>query len=382
MKTALVLSGGGARGAYQVGVLKGIAELFPETKVNPFQIICGTSAGAINASKLAVEADQFHSAVIGLERLWSTLNSSYIHKVGYPDILRSSLRVFMSFFHSGIARGKPLSLFNNAPLLSLLQQNIDLGQLGAVIKAGHLHALCINALGYTSGNNIGFFQGHPDIKPWRSARRIGVNSQIDYRHLMASSALPAIFPAVHINREYFGDGALRQSAPLSAALHLGADKLLVIGVSGNEAEEEREKTLHSPTIGQVLGHMLNSAFIDSLEDDVEMLQRFNGFAQCLSPKQHQEMKIRPVEVLVIKPSIKFDQLAADYIQHLPQSLRFLLSMIGANRKGGGASLASYLLFEKEYCQTLITCGYQDALSQAEQIRQFIGVCNLSGQVDG
>jgi NTE family protein len=376
MKTALVLSGGGARAAYQVGVLKGIAELFPETTVNPFQIICGTSAGAINAAKLAVEADQFHQAVTGLEKLWSSLESSYIHQVGYVDLVKSLLRVFVSFFHSGIAKGRSLAIFNNAPLQRLLMRHVDLSCLPKMIQSEYLHALCISALGYSSGQNIAFFQGKKDINVWRSARRLGVRTELDVRHLMASSALPAIFPAVHINREYFGDGALRQTAPMSAALHLGADKLLVIGVSGSAVEEEREKTLHSPTIGQVLGHMLNSAFVDSLEEDVEMLQRFNRFANCLSETQHQEMNIRPVEVLVIKPSVKFDLLAGEYIRYLPQSMRLLLSIIGANRKGGGASLASYILFEKEYCQALIDCGYKDAMSKAEDIRQFVGVCKI------
>ena len=376
MKTALILSGGGARGAYQVGVLKGIAQLFPETKVNPFQIICGTSAGAINASKLAVEADNFHQAVTGLEQIWSSLESNYIHQVSYPSLLKSLLRVFISFFHSGIAKGRSLALFDNAPLHKLLMKMVDLEQLDNMIDSGYIHALCINALGYSSGQNISFFQGHPSIKPWQSSRRIGVSTPIDHRHLMASSALPAIFPAVRINREYFGDGALRQSAPMSAALHLGADKLLVIGVSDNAIVEERTKTKHSPTIGQVLGHMLNSAFVDSLEEDVEMLQRFNRFADCLSQEQQKKMKIRSVETLIIKPSVKFDQLAGEYIQYLPQSMRLLLSIIGANKRGDGASLASYILFEKEYCSALIDCGYKDAMSQGEEIRQFVGVCKI------
>ena len=376
MKTALVLSGGGARAAYQVGVLKGIAQLFPQTTVNPFQIICGTSAGAINAAKLAVEADQFHQAVAGLEQLWAGLESCHIHQVGYADLVKSALRVFISFFHSGIAKGRSLALFNNAPLQRLLMRHVDLSCLPKMIQSEYLHALCISALGYSSGQNIAFFQGHKDINVWRSARRLGVRTKLDFTHLMASSALPAIFPAVHINREYFGDGALRQTAPMSAALHLGADKLLVIGVSGRAAGDDREKTLHSPTIGQVLGHMLNSAFVDSLEEDVEMLQRFNCFANCLSETQHQEMRVRPVEVLVIKPSVKFDQLAGEYIRYLPQSMRLLLTIIGANRRGGGASLASYILFEKEYCQALIDFGYKDALSQAEEIRQFVGMCKI------
>ncbi|NCP66460.1 MAG: patatin-like phospholipase family protein [Paraglaciecola sp.] len=377
MKTALILSGGGARGAYQVGVLKAIAELFPETHINPFQIVCGTSAGSINAAKIATEADQFHQAVLGLETIWSNLRSEDIHQVGLTDILKSLLKIILSFFHSGIAKGKPLSLFNNRPLYYLLKRSIDMTKLNKMLHEQHIHALCISALGYASGQNIGFYQGQPDIQAWKSARRIGASTILEHKHLMASSALPAIFPAVHINREFFGDGALRQSAPLSAALHLGADKLLVIGVSGNlKKAPARVKAENSPSIAQVLGNLLNSAFIDSLEEDIQMLQRFNRFADGLTVEKQQELKVRPVDVLVIKPSLDFEQLAGRFTHHLPRSMRFLLSIIGANRKGGGSSLASYILFEKEFCKALIDCGYHDALAQAEQLRQFVGVCDI------
>ncbi|MDP5031219.1 patatin-like phospholipase family protein [Paraglaciecola sp.] len=377
MKTALVLSGGGARGAYQVGVLKAIAEILPRSSTNPFQIVCGTSSGAINAAKVATEADNFFQAVTGLEHLWSNLTSDQIHQVGYYDIIKSSVKIVLSFFHSGIAQGKPLSLFNNRPLFNMLKRNIDIARLDKMIKEERIHALSISALGYTSGQNISFFQGHESLHFWKRSRRIGAKTVLEHKHLMASSALPAIFPAVHINREYFGDGALRQSAPMSSALHLGADKLLVIGVSGSAMSmEERLVTVHSPSIAQVLGNLLNSAFIDSLEEDVQMLERFNSLAAYITPEQQQELHIRPVELLVIKPKIKFEEMAMNFTHELPKSMRFLLSMIGANRKGGGSSLASYILFEREYCKALIQSGYEDAMSQAEEIRQFVGVCQI------
>ena len=377
MKTALVLSGGGARGAYQVGVLKALAQLLPRTGVNPFQIVCGTSSGAINAAKVASEADDFHQAIQGLEAIWSNLSSDQIHQVGYMDIVKSAVKILMSFFHSGIANGQSLSLFNNQPLLNLLQRSIDIARLDKMISAQHIHALSISALGYSSGQNFSFFQGHESLKSWRRSRRIGVKTRLEHKHLMASSALPAIFPAVRLNQEYFGDGALRQSAPMSAALHLGADKLLVIGVSGsNDSQDERVVAQHSPTIAQVLGNLLNSAFIDSLEEDVHMLERFNRIAKHLNSEQQHDLQIRPVELLVIKPSIKFDQMAAEFTHELPRSMRLLLSIIGANKQGGGSSLASYLLFEKQFCQALINSGYQDAMAQADAIREFVGVCEL------
>jgi NTE family protein len=368
MKTALVLSGGGARAAYQVGVLKALSELLPG---NPFNIVCGTSSGALNAAKLACDCDDFSGSVKLLEKIWANLDSAQVHCVGYRELLGSVFRLFASFFHRGIALGRPLSLLDNSPLQELLHKNIDFTRLAQLIDQQHLHALCITALGYSSGNSVCFFQGHETLSPWKAANRIGLRCELDHRHILASSALPTIFPAVSINREYFGDGAMRQTAPMSAALHLGAKKLFVVGVSGNVKHAyEREKVQHSPSLAQVMSQLLNSAFIDSLEEDVEMLTRFNAFARCMNDEQQHALKIRPVDLLVIEPSIRFDQLAAQYINCLPQSMRLLLRMIGADARGGGSSLASYILFEKEFCQELIRCGYADAINQDAAIINF------------
>jgi len=371
MKTALILSGGGARAAYQVGVLKALAEIVPKTEPNPFQIICGTSAGAINAAKIATEANDFHKAVEGLEGIWSNLSSAHIHQVGYSTVVKSIFKIIVSFFHSGIAQGKPLSLFDNRPLFYLLKRSIDMSKLSSMISNNHLHALSINALGYTSGQNIAFFQGHESIAPWNKARRLGLPSQLQHKHLMASSAIPAVFPSVRINREYFGDGAVRQSAPLSVPLKLGADKVLVIGVSGNKPVIDRTQTEHSPSIAQVFGNMLNSAFIDAMDEDIAILERMNSITKCVSVKQQKALGVKPVDILLIRPSVKFDTLASDFEHYLPKSMRLLLSIVGANKKGSGSSLASYLLFEKAYCTALIDIGYQDAMLQIEDIKQFM-----------
>jgi NTE family protein len=375
MKMALILSGGGARAAYQVGVLKAIAELIPDTGHNPFQIICGTSSGAINAVKLATEADHFHHSVNNLDKLWSNLQSHNVHHVGIRSILKGLFKLFASFFHSGLSEGKPLSLLDNEPLYQLLMKHVDMSRLEEMINTEQLHALCIAALGYSSGHNISFIQGHSSIEGWKSARRSGVKTTLTHNHIMASAALPAIFPSVRINREYFGDGALRQTAPLSSALNLGANKLFVIGVSGNSSQPyEREKITHSPSIAQVLSQLLNSAFIDSMEEDVDMVRRFNSFSKALTKAKQQELKVNTVDVLVIEPTVKFDELAGQYIENLPGSMRGLLKIIGANPDGGGSSLASYILFEREYCRALIKGGYQDAMDQSEKIREFIGSC--------
>lgn len=381
MKTALVLSGGGARAAYQVGVLKAIAELLPECRgdqySNPFPIICGTSAGAINAAMMATHADHFQKGVAKLEHLWGNLTSDQIHRVGYTELIGSTLKLFDAFFRSGIARGRPLSLFDNTPLNHLLIENIHLQYLPGLIDEGHLHALCITALSYQSGQSISFYQGAEAATPWQRPRRIGVRCGLAHKHLMASSALPAIFPAVRINREYFGDGAIRQTAPMSAALHLGASKLLVVGVSGNTVNpEKRVQVTHSPSLAQIFAQLLNSAFIDSVEEDIDMMRRFNRFIIEIEESKRNQMQMRAVDVLVIAPSVRFDELAANHVSDLPKSMRVFLKTIGATRSGGGASVASYLLFEAGYCVELIRYGYQDCMAQADKVIEFVASCPL------
>jgi NTE family protein len=376
MKTGLILSGGGARAAYQVGVLRAIAEILPRNCENPFPVICGTSAGAINAAHIGTHADCFHDAVDDLSKLWSSLHSENIHYVGFGELLKSTLKLLGVFFNSGYSDGRPLALLDNTPLFFLLSENINFQNLEHLIDTGKMHALCITALGYSSGRSMNFYQGHPDIKPWQRARRIGMPTILNHQHLMASSALPAIFPATRIHREYFGDGALRQTAPMSAALHLGAEKLLVVGVSNNRSAGgvrpiPTERITHTPSLAQIGGHLLNSAFIDAMEEDIETLERFNSFLQQLDTEHQEKLGMRPVDVLHIKPSVRFDELAANHVQDLPFSMRTLLKTIGATRQGGGASLASYLLFSPGYLNGLIDYGYHDAMKMEPTLRKFL-----------
>jgi NTE family protein len=372
-KTALILSGGGARGAYQVGVLKAIAHLQPSGGHNPFDIICGTSAGAINASVLACESDHYGHAVTKLEALWANLDSRKIHRVGFRQLIKSTLRIFGSFFHGGIVEGKPAALLDNAPLRQLLEEQIDFSKLADRISNGDIEALSITALAYSSGKNVSFFQGANDIANWRRNQRVGARTMLNHNHLMASSALPAIFPPVKIRGEYFGDGAIRQSAPLSTALHLGANRLFVIGVSHNARDfvDPLEDRVHTPTFAQITGHLLNSSFIDAMDEDLEMLQRFNQISQYLTPAQLDSVKIHPVEVLTITPSIRFDEIAANHIHDLPLSMRTFFKTIGATRTGGGASMASYLLFEAAFCNELMEAGYKDTMERELEIMAFL-----------
>ena len=373
MKPALVLSGGGARGAYQVGVLKAIADLHPKHAHNPFSIISGTSAGAVNAVALAASANNFRLAVKKVEKIWSSLHVDKVYKAGTLDLLGGLGRLIGSLFNQGIGRGRPLALFNNEPLRELLNHTIQFKNIQKRIDKGYLDAVGVSATGYTSGESVTFFQGLEGIQKWRQGRRVGVPSKLNVSHILGSSAIPAILPAEKISREYFGDGALRQLAPISPVIRMGADRVLVIGVSGNATHvPKREQDAHSPSLAQMVGHIFNSAFIDSLEHDLDTLVKINdlvAYAQNENPHNPPD-NLRNIDLLVIYPSMEFDDIAAKHIKDLPRAMRIAMGLIGATKRGGGTSLASYLLFEKEFCKELIECGYRDAMAQRESILQF------------
>lgn len=371
---ALVLSGGGARASYQVGVLQAVSEIFNQPDKVPFDVICGTSAGAINASLIACESDHFKSGVTLLYDLWSGLESAHVHEVGAGAVLSSLFSLLRSFYHDGYAEGKPWSLLDNEPLRKLLSRVVRFPRLSERIAEGNVSALCITALGYTTGDSLSFFEGKPGLAGWRRHRRVGIPAALGLDHLMASAAIPGIYPSVRIHREYFGDGAVRQIAPLSPALHLGARKLFVVGVSHNPREniDEREHTIHSPSLAQMGTHLLNGSFIDALEGDIESMVRLNSIISRLSPVDQQELNLNKIDVMTITPSKAFDEVASRHIGSLPGTMRFLFKRLGANNRGGGSSLASYLMFESGFIQELIACGYEDAMSLKSEIKAFLG----------
>ena len=375
MKTALILSGGGARAAYQVGVLQAIAEILPDDCENPFPIICGTSAGAINAVALAAHQGNFKSAVSSLAHMWKTLDIGQVYLHGWTDIFKGLAYLGLSLFNEGMGRRKPLSLLDNGPLWNLLGSKIQFENIAHSIDSGKLLAVSISAMGYTSGHSVSFFQGHPDLKGWSRHRRSGVASELRLEHLLASSAIPTIFPAVRINREYFGDGALRQLAPISPALHLGADSLFVVGVSGNRSAARANRRVphrHSPSMGQIIGHLFNSAFVDALESDLEHMQRMNELLELIPDevREREGIILRPVKNMAISPSYPIDGIAGRNVRYLPKSLRFFMRATGSTAKGGGATAASYLLFSNEFITELIELGCADTLAQADNIRAF------------
>lgn len=371
-QNALVLSGGGARAAYQVGVLLAIKELLPPQS-SPFSIISGTSAGAINAVSLASNSHDFQWGVDELSRLWQELTIDRVFRTSWRDLCGGGFRVARSFFHQGVDYHRPLSLLDNSPLNAFLTANIDFSSIKQNIDRGVLRAISVAALGYSSGTSVNFFQGADELLGWERFRRVGRPSTIGIEHLLASSAIPWLFPTVRIEQEYYGDGAIRQLAPISPALHLGASRIFIIGVSGNRQARIKTNKLpsrHPPSMAQMSGHLLNSAFVDSLEADIEHLERVNALIDHVDIEKQAELALRPVKSLVISPSKAIDKIAGRHVRDLPKSVRFLMRSSGATAHRGGSVLSSYLLFVKPFVDELIDLGFQDAMWEKEAIQQF------------
>ena len=370
-KTGLILSGGGARAAYQVGVLMAIADLVPRGTRNPFPIISGTSAGAINAAALAAQAHNYRMAVRGLERVWANITADQVYRTDVYSFAKSIMRWFVTTLVSG---STPVhsALLDSRPLHKLLSMVVNFQRIQEALDRGDLHALAITASSYASGESVAFFQAQPHLQEWKRARRLGRRSEIAVNHLLASSAIPILFPAQEVEGRYYGDGAVRQLAPASPALHLGAERLLVIGVSGNTSAMRQRDVEGYPSLAQVLGHILDSVFVDSLEGDVERLERINNTLQAIPPKTRQQrgVSLREVDVLKIYPSRPIDEIAAEHVKELPRALRFFLRGSGATRSPG-ASAVSYLLFEPGFTRALMSLGYEDARQREDEIRTFL-----------
>ncbi len=373
-RTALILSGGGARAAYQVGVLRAIAKLIPAKAPNPFPIICGTSAGGINAASLAAGSGNFRRAVCRLDYIWKNIRCEDVYR---GDFLFISLRIFhwiFSLLLGGLGKHNPRSFLDNAPLESTLMRLIPFHRIDDAVQSGALRAVTITVSGYHSGQSVSFFTGSADIENWNRVQRLGVRSPINVKHLLATSAIPFVFPAVRINREFFGDGSVRQVAPISPALHLGAKKILVIGLSPLREEQiVREHNVSYPSLALVAGHLMNSVFIDGMETDLERLTRVNRTISYIDQAivERGEVQLRPVQVLSICPSKPLEQLAARHSRHFPRGMRFLLGGLGALKRQGSV-LTSYVLFNKYYARDLIDLGYQDAMARREDILRFLG----------
>ena len=365
-KRALVLSGGGARASYQVGVLRAIANLLPKDSSNPFPIITGASAGALNAASLATHAQRLRTGVRTLEYAWKNIRSEQVYRLESSAIISNASQWVFSFL-AHRPRETQTSLLNNAPLEALLDKLIKFERIEKGIYAGFVEALAITTSGYTSGESVSFFQGNSSMLNWERPHRRGIKTTLTLQHLLASTAIPTLFPAMKINREFFGDGAIRQLAPLSPAIHLGADKIFAIGVSSNKGVRPAKNQVTShPSLAQILGHILNSAFVDTLDSDLANLRRYNQLIPHL-PQSNEENGLPPlkhIDLLDISPSENLNTIASEHFEDLPKSLKLFV------RDSGSSSILSLLMFEKAYCQRLIDLGYKDAMEKEAQILQF------------
>jgi len=369
-----VLPGGGARAAYQVGVLRAIADLFPGEAI-PFPIIVGTSAGAVSASVLATQAFRWHKAVDTLEEVWSNF---HVHQVFHSDpwrMLRSGLHWGVSLLSGGVL-APPRALFDNTPLRELLEQHIHFDHLRASVRRGSLQALALCATSYNSATSVAFFDGKPMTDDWNRVQRVGRREALTLDHLMASMSVPFLFPPVMLNGQFYGDGAQRQLWPLSPAIHLGADRLLIIGVRAQEASgvsTNGGSIQIAPSPGQLFGYMLDTLFMDQIFANVEHVARLNQVAK-IAPQAVPD--VRKVGTFLMLPSEDLQAIAFRHVKSLPRGLRALLRVMGA-RGSAGAELASYLMFESTFTRELIALGIKDAFAQREELLEFLGGNQLS-----
>lgn len=368
-RAALVLSGGGARAAYQVGVLQAITDWLPPGAAVPFEVLVGTSAGAINAAALAARAKALGEAVAELERVWSGFHVGQVVRDDALSVMGAGLHWAISLLSGGWLLRPPRSLLDTTPLRELLERTIPLDRIPASIAAGPVQALAVATTSYATGRAVAFFEAVPGIEEWQRVRRAGVRRPIDLDVLMASSAIPFIFPSARIAGDYYGDGAMRQLAPLSPAVHLGANRLLVVGTRAEAAASPADGGLDAPpSPGHLLGFVLDSLFTDGLSIDLERLRQINRLLSAeaiASDPGH-----RPIEILVVQPSVDPTSIARRHIGAMPRGLRVLLRTIGALEARGGL-LASYLLFESDYTRELMALGRSDAQARREEILAFL-----------
>ncbi|MFM8880619.1 MAG: patatin-like phospholipase family protein [Betaproteobacteria bacterium] len=380
----LLLTGGGARAAYQVGVLVAIAHALrkrgegQDLSGHPFKILCGTSAGALNIATLASHPEGFLPAVLHLERIWSSFRAEQVFVADNIGLASSTGKWLSALTLGWLSGHTPKALLDTSPLRRLLSRELDLSQIDRHLEARDLHAVAVTASSYSSGEHLTFYSAPKALEPWQRAKRKAIRSLMTIEHLLASSAIPVLFPPVALQVEgqtqWFGDGAMRQVAPISPAIHLGAKAILAIGTRSTEQDvataEHATQTQTQPSLAQIGGHALAGLFLDSLSSDAEQLARTNEVIRLLDPQARTKSGLREVALLRINPSEALEPIALSFRLHLPWMLRKLFGRVGAT-EARGAVLLSYLLFEQGFTNALIELGKRDAHAMMDTILAFI-----------
>lgn len=377
MNLGLALTGGGARAAYQVGAIQALSEMI-NGKASPFSIITGVSAGAINGAYLMSRADDFSIAAQGLWDLWSNLHSERIYRSDATAVAKLGSKWLRTVGMGSMFEEKKANyLLNTDPLRELLKQELHLDRLPQFFKSGVLRGASFSATSYWTGTAISFFDGIEELKPWTRSTRMGVRQSLRLEHVMASSAIPVFFPPEKLEAGQFGDGCIRLTSPLSPAIHLGADKIIAIGIRYFRTLEQTVQMNHQPptrddlTIAEIGGVLLNAVFLDSLDTDIERMERINRTLDLIPPEKRKESaSLKQIPVMALRPSQDLGQLAKGTLHEFPTLIRFLLRGVGA-KEDKGWDLLSYLAFEKVYTTQLLELGYDDTIRRRDEILRFV-----------
>lgn len=372
----LVLTGGGARAAYQAGAVRAIAEITGAREL-PFRVLAGTSAGAINAAYLATRADDFQGAARALWALWHDLRPGLVYRTDTARLAAIGTSWFRDLSLGGLlGTGAINYLLDTSPLRRFLAQRMSMAQIAGHLRAGRLRGLAVTATNYLTGTAISFFEADAAVQPWIRSTRLGRRSTLELDHVLASAAIPIFFAPVTIDGVPYGDGCVRMTAPTSPAIHLGAERVLAIGIRYARTAEQttllnEQLRADRLTIADIAGVLLNAVFLDSLDADLELLERINQTIALVPGERHADLpdRLRPVPALALRPSQDLGRLAADQYDEFPTMLRYLLRGIGATGERGW-DLLSYLAFEPEYTRRLLELGHRDTLARRAEIAAF------------
>jgi NTE family protein len=372
VRQGLVLTGGGARAAYQVGVLRAISVLTKLEKC-PFSIISGFSAGAINGTWLGSQWQSFDYSTKSMWTEWATMNSEKIFRTDLSSVSGIALRWLRDIGSGGMERHRHITyLLDTSPLYNFIRTRIDFNALNANLLSNNLYGLSVTAANYQTGHSTAFFLGNSQIKEWERLNRISVRTAIAPEHVMASAAIPIFFPPVRVGKFFYGDGMIRLNAPLSPAVHLGAEQLLVIGVRGpSSITADNLQDTSNISIGEIAGTILNSLFFDSLDADLARLSRVNRTLSVMTEEQLKKNpdQLRSIPLLYLKPSEEIAGMSTCELARLPATLRYLLKGLGLTEQKG-LDLLSYLSFEPKYLRSLLELGYEDTIKRKDEVLSF------------